>query len=143
MVVGDQDHEQEDDDGDKRKAAVIKDFARGLGFALLPVAEFGPVFHANLFRMGEIPGKFVSFGVPISGIALHGAVQNLLQLRRNRWVGDAWGNGVVEEPFIHGREWRWAGKGEFAGEHFVEDYADGVDVRPAIAALSFDLLGRY
>ena len=33
-------------------------------------------------------------------------------------------------------------KGQFAGEHFIEDYAHGVDVGAAVAALAFDLFGR-
>ena len=104
-MVGDQDHEEQDHDGDESKAAVIEDFAGGLGFAFLPVAKFGSVFDADLVGMGKIPGKFMGFGVPVSGIALQGAVQDLLQLRRDGGVGYAGWNGVVEESLIHGREW--------------------------------------
>ena len=81
MVVGNEEHEEEDYDWNHGEAAVVEDFAGGLGLADLPVAEFGAVFDADLVGMGEVMGEFVGFGVAVSGIALEGAVDDFLELR--------------------------------------------------------------
>ena len=80
MVVGDEEHEEQDDDWNHGEAGDVQDLARGLGFALLPVAEFGAVFDADLVGMGEVMGEFMGFGVSVSGIALEGSVDDFLQL---------------------------------------------------------------
>ena len=73
-----QDHEQQDDHGDERQPGVVNDLARGLRFALLPIAEFRPVLNANLVLIGQVVRKILCLGVAIPGIFLQCAAQNFL-----------------------------------------------------------------
>jgi len=80
MMLGYKEHQEQDYDWNKCETTIIKDFAGGLGFAFLPVAEFGAIFHTDLVRMGEVMGEFMGFGVAVSGVALEGPVDDFLQL---------------------------------------------------------------
>ena len=78
----------------------------------MPVADFGAIFDADLVRVLQVVDEFVSVGVPIFGVPLQRPVKDLLQLRRNRGVGYARRNRVVEQPVIHGGQRRRAGEGQ-------------------------------
>ena len=73
-MMRDQHHQEQDYHRDHGQGTVIEDFAGKLGFSLLPIPQLGTVFDADLVKVGQIPGKFVSFGISVSGIALQGAV---------------------------------------------------------------------
>ena len=81
MVMGYKHHQEKDHYWDQGEGSVIEDLAVKLGFALLPIAQLGAILYAYLVYMGEIPGKFVGFGVTVSGVAFQCAIQNLLHLR--------------------------------------------------------------
>ena len=49
---------------------------------------------------------------------------------------------MVQKPVVHRGDRRWAGEGQLAGKHLVENHAHGINVGAAVAALAFHLLRR-
>ena len=57
-MTRDKHHQQQDHHRNERQCAVVEYLARDVRFALLPVAQFDTVFHADLVEMLEIVCKF-------------------------------------------------------------------------------------
>ena len=101
-MMGNKEHQDQDHHRDKSQPAIIQDLARKLGFAFLPVPQLNSIFHANLIWVLQIADELLRGGIAILGITLQSAVNDLLQLRRDGRVGDAWRKRMVQQAVIHG-----------------------------------------
>ena len=140
--MGDEHHDEQDDHRNHGQGAVIEDFAGKVGFALLPVAQFGAVFDADLVQMLKVVEKFMRIGIAIlwdlAPAPGRGPPAVAARWRGRRRVG---GMGWFRRRSFMAASGEGPVEGELAGEHFVEDDAHGVDVGAAVAALALHLLG--
>jgi hypothetical protein len=83
-VVGDEEHQAEDNDGDEGNHYVKEDGPDPGSATLFPIAELEAFGNADLVRMQKVVGEFAGAGIAILRIAFDGAIDDLLQLRRDR-----------------------------------------------------------
>ena len=82
-ALGEKQKKPEDHDGNQGQHDVEEHLPDPGSAALFPIPQFGPVFDAYFVLMLQVMRKLAAVGVAILGIALEGAVNNLLQLRRD------------------------------------------------------------
>ena len=66
--------------------------------------QLGAVFHAHLVEMFQVVGEVARAAVAVARIALQGAVEDLLELRRNLGIQLARRHRIVQQPVIHDGE---------------------------------------
>ena len=142
VVAGDEEEEGEDEQGDDDQGGDEEVAVGGRGLLALPGGGFGAVGDSDLVLVLQVVGELAGAGVAVFWIALEGAVEDLLQLRRDGWLERAGRRGIVEQAVVHDGEGVGSGEGNGPGEHLVEHDAEGVDVAARVSALSADLLGR-
>src|SRR5579885_3406892 len=89
-----EEEQAKDDDRNCSEQQIEQDTAMERRAAVAPVAQFRPVGHTDLVLMLEIPSHLPSRGVAVLGIALEGAVDDLLQLGCDRRIDFAGGTGL-------------------------------------------------
>src|SRR5215467_8311406 len=138
-ALGEKQEESEDHDGNHGQHNVEEHLAHPRGTPLLPILEFGPIFHTYLIGMLQIMRKFRRSRITIFGIALERTIDDLLKLRRDTWIELARRNRVVQQPVIHDGEGIRTLKRSFAREHFIEHHAQSKNIAAAVASLAFHL----
>ena len=128
--------------GDERKAYVEQNRSGPRRTPIFPVVEFGTLGDSYCFLLLKIGRKGTGCRVPVLGIALHGAVDDFLQLRGDRRIKLPGWRRVVEQPIIHDEEGVLAGEWHSSSQHLVKHYAEGKEVAASIAPLAFDLFRR-
>ena len=96
----------------------------------------------DVFRMLKVRGKLPGAGVAIFRIPFQCSKNDLLHFDRNFGIDFARRNGIVDQAVVHHRERIGAVKRRVAGQHFVEDDPEGIDIAAGVAAFPLDLLGR-
>src|SRR4051794_40117400 len=81
--------------------------------------------------------------IAITGISSHRFEDDFLNLRGNGRVQFSRRRRITTEARVHDDQWIVPGEWRRAGDHFVQNRSERINVRPRIAALSLDLLGRH
>src|SRR5262249_22329891 len=110
-------------------------------FADFPVAQLLAVFgYPDLLRVFEVVREFPGRLIALRRLALDGAVDNLLQLRRNARIDLPRRHGVIHQPVVHDGECVRAGERYFSRQHLVEHHAQSINIAARVAAFALDLL---
>src|SRR5664279_877565 len=128
MVARHQNHHDQDSHWNESQGGVVEDRSGQMSFALAPVAQLRPVFHADLLKMLKIVGKVASLCIPVDGVPLQCTIENFLKLGRDGGISDTGRHGVVEQAIVNHLHRRGAGKGKLSREHFIQDDTHGIDV---------------
>src|SRR5713226_5595729 len=92
--------------------------------------------------MLKVKSEVMGRGVPVLGVTLQRAVNDLLQLRRDRRINFPRRHWIIEQPIIHDQKSVLAREWHFPCQHLIENDAQSIKVAASIAALAFELLWR-
>src|SRR5882672_7078265 len=123
-----QHHQDEKKDRSRRQDNIDQNVLSPNCSRVIHVAGPIALFNNDLLQVSKVVSEFMCTGVAMHWCTLQSTVNDFLHLQGDRWFKLARRGGILELRLVHVCEEVIVLEGRPAGKHFVEDYADGVDI---------------